>query len=152
MQEITNKKFFKNYAFFLLILIVIFTVLTYAVTASRKSWTTNLGVSVQKVLDEYQPNTWKVDANIPIKTPVSINSAAYVIKNKRDGSVASAVIVRITTFYGPIPAVYIYQKDQQVEFAGYSSLHGRINNLLRSNISDKRREYWQSKIPEMLNQ
>lgn len=150
MQEIDNKKFFRNYAFFLLILLVIFGILSYSVVLSRKSWSKNLGLSVQKVLDEYQPATWNVEAVITLKSPVSINSSAYQIRNKATGSMAKAVIVRITTFYGPLPAVYIYREGEEVEFVGYSSLHGRIQTQLMNTNSDKRREYWQSKIPDIL--
>ena len=150
MQEINNQKFFRNYAFFLVILLVTFSILTYSAILSRKSWTKNLGASVQKVLDEYQSATWTIEAPIALKTPVSVNSAAYQIRNKKDGSVEKAVIVRITTFYGPLPAVYIYKEGQEAEFVGYSSLHGRIRLQLANNRSDKRREYWQSKIPDIL--
>ena len=150
MHEIDNKKFFINYGLFLAILLVIFGMLSYSVVLSRKSWSKNLGNSVQKVLDEYEPKTWNVESAVTLKTPVSLNSAAYQIRNKTDGTVAKAVIVRITTFYGPLPAVYIYQEGQEVEFAGYSSLHGRIRNLLINTNSDKRREYWQSKVPDII--
>lgn len=150
MHEIDNKEFFKNYAFFLVILLVIFGILSYSVVLSRKSWTKNLGVSVQKVLDEYEPSVWNVEAPVNLKKPVSVNCAAYQIRNKTDGSVSKAVIVRITTFYGPLPAVYIYKEGQEAQFIGYSSLHGRIKNQLVNNNSDKRREYWQAKIPDIL--
>ena len=56
MQEITNKKFFINYAFFTLFLIVVFGILAYFSIASKKSFSKNLAVSVQKVLDEYNPD------------------------------------------------------------------------------------------------
>ena len=150
MQEIDTKTFFKNYAFFLAILLVIFSILSYSIVLSRKSWNKNLGVSVQKVLDEYEPSTWNVETPVQIKTSVAVNSAAYQVKNKKDGTYAKAVIVRITTFYGPMPAVYIYKEGQETEFAGFASLHGRISVLLNNNKSDKRREYWQSKVPEIL--
>ena len=54
MAEITNKKFFTNYAFFLLILLVVFGILIYPAIVSKKSWNNNLRVSVQKVLNEYE--------------------------------------------------------------------------------------------------
>ena len=153
MVEITNKKFFTNYAFFLLIILVIFGLLIYPVILSRKSWTYNLKTSVQKVLDEYQ-NEWTVTTPIEINKPVTTSCAAYNIKNKNTGEQAKAVILRVTTFYGPLPAVFIYDESQtenKVIFAGYSSLHGRVKTQLDQADSDKRREYWQSKIPEILN-
>ena len=149
MQEITNKKFFINYAFFLLILSVLFGILIYATVLSRKSWNNNLSKSVQKVLDEYDQGTWTVNESIAINKPIGVNCAAYQIKNNKNNSSAKAIILRITTFYGPLPAVFIYNDDENISFAGFSSRHGRVRQE-ESNKSDKRIKYWQSKIPEIL--
>lgn len=150
MQEITNKKFFINYAFFTLFLIVVFGILAYFSIASKKSFSKNLAVSVQKVLDEYNPNTWKTGNNITVEKPISFNCSAYEITNKKDNSQAKAVIIRITTLYGPFAGVYIYYPDNSVEFAGWSTLHGRIRNALTIDKPDKRVEYWAKKIPDIL--
>ena len=151
MQEISNKNFFKNYAFFILILIVIFTILSYSVVLARKSWTKNLASSVQKVLDEAEEGRWKVGNNITVNNPLTVNCAAYELTDSKDNSKQQAVIIRIVSFYGPVSAVYTYKEnDQQASFIGYSSIHGRIRTQLMNNKSDKRREYWQEKIPEIL--
>lgn len=152
MKEITNKSFFRNYAFFLLLLFIVFGILTYLTVVSKKSWTNYLSVSVQKTLDEYEPDTWKVMDPIEINKPVSVNCAAYKVMNNRNKQEATAVIIRITTFYGPLPGVFIQTQEGKTIFAGYSSLHGRIKTQISSTRSDKRREYWQSKIPEIINQ
>ena len=151
MEEITNKKFFKNYGFFVLILLVVFGILTYSTVLSKKSWINNLKTTVENVLNEYQPQIWIVEKNIVIDKPISISSSAYEVKNVNNNKLYKAVIIRITTFYGPLSAVYLCDEDNRVEFAGYSSLHGRINYQLGKNLNDKRVEYWQLKIPEILN-
>lgn len=151
MQEISNKKFFKNYAFFILILLVIFSVLLYFIYAARKSWTKNLAVTVQTVLDETESGRWKVGNNITVSKPVTVNCCAYELNDKKSKDEQAVIIIRVLSYYGPISAVYIYNNnDSKAEFIGYSSLHGRIKNQLMSNKSDKRREYWQEKIPEIL--
>ena len=150
MQEITNKRFFRNYAFFILILVVIFAILTYSVIVSKKSWSNNLANSVQKVLNEYENGRWTVEDNISINGPISVNCAAYNIKDKKNNSNAKAIIIRVTTFYGPLPAVFIYEQKDDITFAGWSSLHGRIRRESLSSRSNKRLEYWKSKLPEIL--
>ena len=150
MQEITNKRFFRNYAFFVLILVVIFAILTYSVIISKKSWSNNLANSVQKVLNEYENDRWTVEDNISINSPISANCAAYNIKDKKNNSNAKAIIIRVTTFYGPLPAVFIYEQKDDITFAGWSSLHGRIRRESLSSRSNKRLEYWKSKLPEIL--
>lgn len=152
MQEISNKKFFTKYAFFIVILLVVFSILSYFVVAARKSWTKNLAVTVQKVLDESEQNRWKVGNNVVINKPLAINCSAYELSDTKSNDTEYAVIMRVITFYGPVPAVFVYNKNQQtVDFIAYSSLHGRIRTQLMNNKSDKRREYWQEKIPELLN-
>jgi len=150
MQEISNKRFFINYAFFVLILVIIFGILTYSVVLSKKSWSKNLGNTVQKVLDEYEKGKWTVESNIQIDKPISVNCAAYNIVNNSDQTKAQAIIIRVTSFYGPIPAVFIYNEDKSVTFAGWSSLHGRIRLQLDSINSNKRLDYWQNKVPQIL--
>ncbi len=151
MQEINNKKFFKNYAFFILILLIIFSVLTYFVFAAKKSWNKNLAVAVQKVLDEEENNRWKVGNNIAVNKPLTVNCAAYELNDSKDNQKEYAVIIRIMTYYGPVPAVYVYNEESgQTDFIGYSSLHGRIKTQIMNNKSDKRREYWQENIPQII--
>ena len=150
MQEINNKNFFKNYAFFILILLVIFVILSYTVVLSRKAWNKNLSTAVQKVLDDNELAQWKVGNSIPVNKPVTVNCAAYEIIDSNTNLRQSAVIIRIVTFYGPVAAVYTYKEGERAQFAGYSSLHGRIKTQLLNNKSDKRREYWQDKIPDIL--
>ena len=151
MQEISNKKFFKNYAFFILILLVVISILSYFIIVARKSWNNNLAITVQKVLDEKEADRWKVEEPIEIKKPVTVNCAAYKLSDSKDSAEKSIIIVRIVNYYGPIPAVYIYNhNDDSVDFIGYSSLHGRIQNQLMNNKSDKRREYWQELVPSIL--
>ena len=58
MNNISNKKFFKNYGIFLLILIVSFLTLIYMVYLSKGFWRDNLQDSVETVLEEKQPGTW----------------------------------------------------------------------------------------------
>ena len=150
MQEINNKQFFKNYAFFIIMLIIVFTILSYTIVIARKAWTRNLSVSVQKVLDENEQGRWKVGNSIEINNPLSVNCSAYDVIDTKTNKTCQAVIIRVVTFYGPIPAVYLYNQDEEVEFIGYSTLHGRIRIQLMDTKSDKRREYWQSKIPDIL--
>ena len=152
MQEISNKKFFKNYAFFILILVILFTILSYFVIIARKSWTKNLAVTVQKVLDEKEQGRWKVGAPVEINKPLTVNCSAYEVTDSKDDSSETVIIIRIINFSGPMPAVYLYNDNKgYADFIGYSSLHGRINTQLMNNKSDKRREYWQNTVPAILN-
>lgn len=152
MQEISNKKFFKNYAIFILILLVIFSVLSYSVIAAKKSWVKNLSITVQNTLNETEAGRWKLGNNITINKPLTVNCAAYEVLDTIDNQIKNAVILRMVTIYGPVSCVFVYDEQKgTVEFIGYSSLHGRIRTQLMNNKSDKKQEYWKEKIPEILD-
>ena len=111
MQEISNKNFFKNYAFF-----------------------------IQKVFDEEEPGRWKVGNSITVNNPVTVNCAAYEVVDVKTNTKMKAIIIRTITFYGPVSAVFSYKEGETADFIGYSSLHGRIKTQLLNNKSDKLRE------------
>lgn len=150
MENVSYKVFFKNYGIFLAVITVIFGILIYSIILSKKSWNNNLRIAVEKVLDEQDPNQWTIGNNRPIKNPLSLTSACYEVRNRRTGEIFNAVIIRVETFYGPLPAVYICDSENNVTFIGYSSLHGRIEKIIKSNSGDKRIEYWQKKIPYVI--
>lgn len=150
-QNISYKDFFKRYGIFLLILVVIFGILIYSIFLSQRSWTQNLKNSVQVVLEERDPNTWTVENNVKIKNPFTMNAACYEVRNRKSGTLYKAVIIRIQTLYGPIPAVFMLD-DDSVYFVGYSSLHGVIASQLENNKTSKRIEYWIHKIPAIIGE
>lgn len=149
-NKFNYKKFFINYGILIAIIGFIFLVMIYTVKLSRKSWQNNLKVCVEKVLEENYPDTWNVGQFVFINNPLSLSAACYEISNKKTGGKSSAVIIRDTSFYGPVSVVFICDENLNVEFAGYSSLHGRIEQQLLNKKSDKRLEYWQNKIPEII--
>ena len=139
MQEISNKKFFKNYAIFILILLIIFSILTYSVLVAKKSWVKNLAITVQNTLNENQEGRWKVGDYLTINKPLTVNCAAYQVLDTTDNQIKDAVLIRMITIYGPTSAVFVYDDQKgSTEFIGYSSLHGRIKTQLLNNKSDKK--------------
>jgi len=147
MNNISNKKFFKNYGIFLAILIVSFLTLIYMVYLSKGFWRENLKNSIETVLEEKQSGEWIINDYINIKNPMATNAAAYNIVNK-NGTKAKAVILRVITLYGPASGVYIMHDQNNIEFVGFCSIHGRILKQIEGN-KDIRVEYWAKRIPEL---
>ncbi|MCR4741465.1 MAG: hypothetical protein K5866_01130 [Treponema sp.] len=150
LEKFSYKKFFIDFGILVLLISVSFLIIIYSIKLSRKSWQTNLKVSVEKVLDEYDANTWTVGNFIPINNPFSLTAACYETQNRKTGNVYKAIIIRIETYYGPLPAVFLVSEDNNVEFIGYSSLHGRILKQLINKPSDKRIDFWKEKVIEIL--
>lgn len=149
MNNISSKDFFRNYGLMIFLVIVIIGILIPMTFLSNGSWTKGLRVSVENVLNETDSD-WIVNDNIEITSPMTTNAAAYKVFNSKTKEEAEAVILRITTLYGPQAAVFVYHQDETVTFQGYSSLHGRIAKQISQRGFDKRVDYWQQKVPEIL--
>ncbi|MCQ2588844.1 MAG: hypothetical protein MJ179_00310 [Treponema sp.] len=149
MKNFSYKQYFRNYAIAAALLLAAFLILIYSVKLSRNSWVNGLRASVEKVLNE-NGDVWLVGDTIEISSPMTTNAAAYNIINKQTKEVSEAVILRVTTLYGPLACVFTCDENNNVEFAGFSSLHGRIATQFRDKSFDQRIEYWQRKVPSIL--
>ena len=152
-NEITNKEFFARYGIFVGIIIVLFGLLIYPIKVSQKSWINNLRSNIEFVLDEREPNGWIVESPVPIKNSFCLSAACYNARNRTSGELYKAVILRTQTLYGPLPGVFLVDSEENVEFVGFASLHGRIAEQIKNfNKSDKseRISFWKEKIPYIL--
>lgn len=147
-----SQTFFKNYLIIVSFLIVIFGILIYVTKVSQKSWNNNLRSTTQILLDEINPGEWTLSNVVKINNPLSQNAACYEARNKKNGENYKVVILRLQTMYGPIPAVFTVDVNNFVNFIGYSSVHGKVEQQLKNNFSNKRISYWQEKIPEIIKQ
>lgn len=150
MDNENYKNFFTKFGILSAFLAIIFGILVYSVVLSRKFWNKNLKVCIEKILDENDTGNWIVGNSVPIKNPSSVNAACFEATNRRQGSSYKVVILRVTTFYGPIPVVFTVDSDNNVEMIGFSSLHGRVAKTLHTNNYSKRFEYWENKIPDII--
>ncbi|MCQ2593056.1 MAG: hypothetical protein MJ188_09770 [Treponema sp.] len=149
-KDNSYKYFFINYGYFVAIITVLFGILIYSSVLSRKIWVNGLKLTVENVLEEFEPNQWLVGANVTINNPLALNAACFEARRRLNGETYKVVIIRVQTFYGPIPAVFICDGENNVDFVGYASLHGRIKSALHNYGPDKRIEYWQLKVPVII--
>lgn len=152
-EQISYKQFFKNYLILIGVMLVVFTLLIYLSIVSKKSWNNNLKTAVEVVLDEKQPNTWSVGKNIDINNPFTMSGACYEARNRKNGEVYKVMVIRVVTNYGPMAGVFSIDKENIVDFIGFSNLHGRIEKQVSSMSTStcKQINYWEKKIPQILN-
>lgn len=152
-EQISYKQFFKNYLILIGVMLVVFTLLIYLSIVSKKSWNKNLKTAVEVVLDEKQPNTWSVGKNIDINNPFTMSGACYEARNRKNGEVYKVMVIRVVTNYGPMAGVFSIDKENNVDFIGFSNLHGRIEKQVSSMSTStcKQINYWEKKIPQILN-
>lgn len=111
-------------------------------------WQRKLRQNIYDVLEENLPEHWSIGDYVPLNTSFSQSAACFeIISQNRE--INYAVIIRTQTLYGPFPAVFIYNNVEGAKFVGFSSLHGRVLNIL-NNSTDSRILYWQNKIPDIL--
>ena len=149
MKQISYKNFFLNYSIFVLIAAAIFGILIYVVKVSQKSWDKNLKTAIESTFAETEPDTWELGKSITINNPLTTNAACYDARNKRSGESYKVVIIKLQTFYGPHAGIYIVDKNSNVTFKGYASMHGRVAMQLANSFSGRRVEYWKLRIAEM---
>ena len=150
-QENNNlKESFRIYGIFIGILVVFFGILIGMIFLSRTSWKNGIKSEVQVVLDEANPNHWIVGNFIEQQTLFSTSSAVYELHNKEKADRYYAVIIRTTSLYGFVHAVFVYNKSSGVEFIGFAGVHGRIKKLMEYKSNTKRINYWSSRIPQIV--
>jgi hypothetical protein len=150
-KEFSYKNFFIKYGLLMSIVSVSVGILVYFSIISNNSWTKNLGPSLQKVLNDGATveNEWILNENISINNPLAYNASCYSVTNISEKKDYVAIIIRINSFYGPLPAVFIMNEENEVTFVGYSSLNGRIKEKINK-TNDNRIRYWKNKIPQIL--
>lgn len=149
-QNNNSKELFRIYGIFIGILILFFMILIGMVKLSHNSWKNGLKDTVYVVLEESNPDKWIVGNFLEQKTSFTTSSAIFELHNKEKADRYYAVIIRVTSLYGFVPAVFIYNKNSGVEFVGFAGVHGRIKKLMEYKSSTKRINYWSSRIPEII--
>jgi hypothetical protein len=141
MIESNGKKFFKSYLIFLGILTALALVTFFFVFFSRSSWERGLKTQIQMVLDSAYPDAYLAGRCLmPGSSTVAV--ALLVEVQPKQGmpfeKAHYALIVRMATIYGVIPAVFLYEAGGEVVFAGLSSFpdrfHGEILPMLNPQI------------------
>lgn len=150
-QEISSKQFFINYGFLVAIILVLLGILIFPVINSQKVWNKNLKFVIEKVFEQKEHNVWQIESLIKIDNPFSQNMACYSVRNRQDGKLYKAILIRIQTYYGAIPCVFLIDEEKNVSFIGFSSMKGRIGNQLLNNKTNSRIEYWKNAIKEILD-
>ena len=145
-----QKKFWRIFGCFIGIIVFFLAVLVGMIKLSEKKWDSGLRESVQNVLDEKNPGIWTVGNSVPLNSPFSTSAALFELRSSESAEKYYALIIRITTLYGHMPAVFVYSGSKGAEFAGYSAVQGRVKKLLEENYADSSISYWLERIPSVI--
>lgn len=148
-----TKKILKIFSIFfgmifgMCMLIVIFTVL------ARNSWKSGLALEVQHVLDSYPEAQYTVGKYLELDSTLSTSTAVYSLlkKDDRKNQKYYGIIVRIPSILGPVPAVFVYNENTGVRFAGYAIDNGKASDTVCKQISNSVMNYWENMIPKIIS-
>ena len=141
----------KQYGLFLAIIIVIFGIIFSSALFSRNSWKEGLKNQVESVLLE-QKKDYTVGDFMQLQSPFSTSCAVYNINQKgKKNTNKYAVIIRLTTLYGQIPAIYIYDsKESDVSFLKMLTLNGASEKQIVDISKHMQISFWAKRIPSII--
>lgn len=152
MRKEDVKKHLIVYGTFLGFIVLVFAILITLTLLARNSWKTGLANEVQNVLNDNYPDGYTVNKYIELDSLLNTNAAVYSLikKGASNSDRFYGVIVRIPTITGPLPAVFIYNEDAQVNFVGFATETGKANDLVNIRMASGNMNYWESMIPKII--
>lgn len=138
MSENGKKQLFQS-AVFTGIILAFFLILAGMAFAAKKNWENGLRLAVEQVLP---PNEWQCGEMLPINSNYSVSAACFKISNiKMPSKKSYALIMRATSYYGPLPAVFLFQDDKAV-FQGMAYFNNSVAKEFSENKFNRQIDYW----------
>ncbi|MBQ5491830.1 MAG: hypothetical protein IIT68_07225 [Treponema sp.] len=136
------------------IMVVTLALLLCFTLLAHNSWNRGLRSVVSKTLSEQTGTVYTVSQALDLNSTLETECAVFTIAPRGftdDGS-RYAVIVRVTTLYGPLAAVYTYTAGAaSAEFLTYAELHSKAKPQIIQTTQDTVLDYWAQKIPGIVN-
>ncbi len=127
-----------------------FAVLVLFTLLGRNSWKNGLKKETAQVLKENGVENIELGNWVKIRSALTVSVSVYEAFGENSESEKYAVIVRVPTLYGPVPAVYVYSAPDSVEFIGFSHIAGKTNAHIKDNSINSQIEYWKNRIPAVV--
>ena len=137
------------------ILVVTLGLLLSLVLLSRNSWNNGLRLTVAKTLSEETGTVYTVSPAINLNSTLETECAVFSIapRGLTDDASHYAAIVRLTTLYGPLAAVYTYNTEAaSADFLAYAELHSKAKNQIVTSTQNTVIDYWAHKLPDIITQ
>ena len=149
------KKQLIQYGIFVGMLFFVFFVLMLFTLAARDSWEYGLRGQVAEVLGHSDIEiSFSLGQMEAVDSPFAVSLAVFpLIEDDEHQRSAEryAVIIRIPTLFGPVPAVFLYEDGQKAaDFIGFATLNKRIEAAVESNARHTQIAYWGKRIPAII--
>ncbi|MBR4385071.1 MAG: hypothetical protein IKP51_00960 [Treponema sp.] len=153
--EVTNadleryKKQLVKFGIFSLILTACMAFLILFSLMARNSWQQGLRVQVQNCF-ESQGKKVSVHEGDKIRSVFSVSAASFKVEGLEKD--CHAVIIRITTIYGPVAALYTCTDDEfhEVQFVDFLKLSPKVSQAVKNSSVNSQIAYWEKAIPKIV--
>ena len=120
-------------------ILAFFVVLAALIFAGKKNWETGLRSAVEQVL---APDEWQCGDMIPLESNYSVSAACFKVSNiKSPSKKYYALILRMSSYLGPLPAVFLFQ-DDRASFEGIAYLNNSVSKEFSQNKFNRQIDYW----------
>ncbi len=147
------KNLFIKFSLFFSFLVVFFALLVLFTLLSRSSWKNGLKEEVIHVLEENQIEDIEIKDFVKQKSVLSCSSCIFEAfsKDERDEKMF-VVIIRLQTFFGAVPAVYLYSpRKEEIDFIGFSNVCGSLEKSIKENSFNLQIRFWKNRIPKIIS-
>lgn len=147
LDKLDNKTKLKTFILFTSILVVMTLLLSGFALLAKKNWNSRLAANVEQVLQTSRPEEFN-DKGLSVGNPVKINSTVsvssnvYEIVDQKNNVEKYALITRITTYYGPQAAVFLFDKTTGITFEGFACIKSRVLKQFDNKDTDIILNYW----------
>jgi len=145
MSNNSYKKQLKKFAlFFSVIIILTFIVILVNLFANKKNT-----IGLKNILSENLGEEYILKDEVKILNTMKVGAICF--EAKKGSSNLNVILLRVTTLYGPIPCIFIYDtQTKTTTFFDYVNVNERIKTHLPPTETDKVIQYWTNKIPEII--
>ncbi|MBQ0162018.1 MAG: hypothetical protein KBS84_02515 [Treponema sp.] len=146
----------KTYLVFTSLIIVMALILTGFSLLARKSWNEQLKEQVQTVLEKSRPDDfpskYTIGKPVKINSSLAVSSNMYKITSSTSNAKKYVLITRVTSYWGPLAAVFLYDKESGVSFEGFALSSERIETQFTNTEADITIKHWTEKAKIIFEQ
>ncbi len=149
MSDSKNKTMdFKKFGVFASICFLLFVIVISFSFLAKKFWDEGLKKQTVDCLTEYcADQNYTVQEYISAASGLSTSSAIYKLNRQN----SYAVIIRVMTMYGPLPAVFVCENGS-ARFITYLHIDSFSKKEIISSSENSQIVYWENRIPQIVEQ
>lgn len=146
----------KTYFIFTSLIIIMTVILSVFSLLARKNWNDKLREQVEIVLHQSRPDDfpakYTVSDPVKINSSIAVSSNMYEITSSSSKSKKYVLITRVTSYWGPLAGVFLFDEENGVTFEGFALSSERIEKQFKNSDTDIVVKHWTEKAHQIFNQ